>query len=36
VPDLRLAVPAADLRLRAAVLMHGLAVLPVTVNRPRR
>ena len=35
VPDLRLAVPFADLRLRAAVLMHGLAVLPVTVNRRR-
>ncbi len=34
VPDLRLAVPAADLRLRASVLMHGLAALPVAVNRP--
>lgn len=36
VPDLRLAVPLADLRLRAAVLMHGLSAFPVTVNRPRR
>jgi cytochrome P450 len=34
VPDLRLAVPATDLRLRAGVLMHGLAALPVAVNRP--
>jgi cytochrome P450 len=34
VPDLSLVVPAADLRLRAGVLMHGLAALPVAVNRP--
>jgi cytochrome P450 len=32
-PDLRLAVPVAELRWRPSVLMHGLATLPVTVNR---
>ena len=32
-PDLRLAVPVAELRWRPSVLMHGLAALPVTVNR---
>jgi cytochrome P450 len=32
-PDLRLAVPVAGLRWRPSVLMHGLATLPVAVNR---
>jgi cytochrome P450 len=32
-PDLRLAVPVAELRWRPSVLMHGLACLPVAVNR---
>jgi cytochrome P450 len=31
-PDLRLAVPAEDLRWRPSVLMHGLAALPVRLN----
>jgi len=32
-PDLRMAVPVAELRWRPSVLMHGLAALPVIVNR---
>jgi cytochrome P450 len=32
-PDLRLAVPVPELRWRPSVLMHGLAALPVSVNR---
>ena len=35
VPDLCLAASTADLRLRAGVLMHGLAALPVAMNRAR-
>jgi len=35
VPDLCIAVPVADLRLRASVLMHGFAAVPVAVNRAR-